>query len=139
MIVLTKPVATEVVANLFFFFQAEDGIRDRNVTGVQTFRSHYACPWESASSRSTSSNHKMHKAVMRVQFSVSRSIQKNKAQSPAPRQWPSPALRPPISLKPARRSGSCRSCLFCVVRQSGGGAASGTRAALRSTYYGLQI
>jgi len=45
----------------------------------------------------------------------------------------------PISLKPARRSGSCRSCLFCVVRQSVGGAASGTRAALRSTYYGLQI
>src|SRR5699024_12020654 len=23
-------------SNLFFFFQAEDGIRDRNVTGVQT-------------------------------------------------------------------------------------------------------
>src|SRR5699024_11619241 len=25
-----------IVMSLFFFFQAEDGIRDRNVTGVQT-------------------------------------------------------------------------------------------------------
>src|SRR5699024_11998629 len=25
-----------LLSNLFFFFQAEDGIRDRNVTGVQT-------------------------------------------------------------------------------------------------------
>jgi hypothetical protein len=64
----------------------------------------------------------MRKAVMWVQFSVSRSIQKDKAQSPAPRQWPSPVLRPPpISLKPARRSGSCRSCLFFVVRRRRGG------------------
>src|SRR6266513_3810280 len=28
--------AAKHTANTFFFFQAEDGIRDRNVTGVQT-------------------------------------------------------------------------------------------------------
>ena len=33
---LSGVATSRATANIFFFFQAEDGIRDRDVTGVQT-------------------------------------------------------------------------------------------------------
>src|SRR5699024_11822924 len=50
----------ELRARLLFFFQAEDGIRDRNVTGVQTcalpilFARNFSCPGTRSSSRTCS-------------------------------------------------------------------------------------
>src|SRR5699024_11823962 len=35
-IICCLPRSRTMIVQLFFFFQAEDGIRDRNVTGVQT-------------------------------------------------------------------------------------------------------
>src|SRR5699024_11973233 len=42
--------ADRFILNCYFFFQAEDSIRDRNVTGVQTcaFRSRIACDIQNA-------------------------------------------------------------------------------------------
>src|SRR5207249_8967439 len=46
MVIAISSIAVNAVASFFFrfFFQAEDGIRDRNVTGVQTCALPILCP-----------------------------------------------------------------------------------------------
>src|SRR5207249_6233232 len=48
----------------FFFFQAEDGIRDRNVTGVQTCALPISAPGEDARERLTGDHRRVVAAVV---------------------------------------------------------------------------
>src|SRR2546423_2302155 len=63
---MVEPYQVELARILFFFFQAEDGIRDKLVTGVQTCALPISCKDRQDRSRSRSIVHPRSRSILSI-------------------------------------------------------------------------